>query len=399
MSTAADVVGSGADPGAARRRPDVVVVGAGVIGLSIAWFAARAGLQVDVRDPALAGPPVDGTGSASWAAAGMLAPVTEVHYGEESLLTLNRAAAQEWAGFADELVHASGVDIGYRPSGTLSIARDGDDLAALDELATYQDKLGLDVERLRAREARRLEPALSPRIRGGLLVRDDHSVDNRALVTALRTATATAGVGLLASAVDDLATVDAPVVVVAAGAASATLLPDLPVRPVKGQLLHLRGPAPLLSRTVRGLEAYLVPRADGRLVVGASVEERGFDRRVTAGAVHDLLRAARELLPDVDELELTGTSVGLRPGSPDNAPLIGQVRVGQVREGAGTADRRVLVASGHYRNGVLLAPLSGRLVAEQIVSGTVPDLLAPFDPHRFDRPRSDRPRSDREEAS
>ena len=304
---------------------DVAVVGAGVIGSTIAWRLAQAGLRVSLYDPALAVEPRDDDGIASWAAAGMLAPVTEVHYGEESLLALNRAAAGRWPAFAAELTATSGIDIGYRTSGTVSIARDGDDLAALDELASYQEKLGLDVERLRARAARTLEPALSPRIRGGLLVRGDHSVDNRALLAALRSAARSAGVRFVAQPVVELAAVPAEAVVVAAGASTPRLLPDVPVRPVKGQLLHLRGPSALLSRTVRGADVYLVPRADGRLVAGASVEERGFDLRVTAGAVHELLRAARELVPDVDELELVGTAVGLRPGSPDNAPLLGRV--------------------------------------------------------------------------
>src|SRR5881227_818189 len=219
-----------------RRSCVVAVVGAGVIGLSIAWQAARSGMTVTLHDPALAAPPSDGDGAASWAAAGMLAPVTEVHYGEESLLTLNRAAADRWPAFAADLQGASGVDIGYRASGTLSIARDSDDLAVLDELAGYQDKLGLDVERVRAREARRLEPALSPRIRGGLLVRGDHSVDNRALMRALRAACAGSGVRLVPEQVDDVAALTADTIVVAAGAGTGRLLPDLPVRPVKGQL-------------------------------------------------------------------------------------------------------------------------------------------------------------------
>lgn len=363
-------------PGQAGGRPDVLVVGAGVIGLSIAWHAALAAKRVRVLDPGLATAPNGDTGAASWAAAGMLAPVTEVHYGEESLLTLNRAAAERWPAFAADLQDASGVDIGYRTSGTLSIARDADDAAALDELATYQDKLGLDVERVRAREARRLEPALSPRIRGGLLARGDHSVDNRALVQALREACARSGVDLVAEQADDVTALEAETVVVAAGAAAARLLPDVPVRPVKGQLLHLRGSSPLITRTVRGEDAYLVPRADGRLVAGASVEERGFDLTVTAGAVHELLRAARELVPDVDELELVGTAVGLRPGSPDNAPLLGPIE----RDG-----KPVVVAVGHYRNGILLSPITGQLIADYLTSGRVPDLLTPFSPNRFRR--------------
>jgi glycine oxidase len=188
-------------------------------------------------------------------------------------------------------------------------------------------------------------------------------------------------VELRAERVDRLDDLDADAIVVAAGAGSAALIPNLPIRPVKGQLLHLRGPDPLLERTVRGLEVYLVPRADGRLVVGASVEERGYDRRVTAGAVHELLRAARELVPDVDELELTGTVVGLRPGSPDNAPVLGEVE--------STTDRRVLVATGHYRNGILLAPLTGELVTELLVSGRPPELMMPFAPDRFSDHRFD----------
>jgi glycine oxidase len=364
-------------------RCDVAVIGAGVIGLSIAWHAARAGLAVELHDPAL-GRPVEAAGddgAASWAAAGMLAPVTEVHYGEESLLTLNRAAAERWPAFVRELEASSGLEVGYRTAGTLSIARDADDMAALDELAAYQDKLGLEVERLRARQARQLEPALSPRIRGGLHVRGDHAVDNRALVRALRAAVVAAGVLLRTEPVTDVRTLAATTVVVAAGAGSSLLLPDLPVRPVKGQLLHLRGPSPLISRTIRGEDVYLVPRADGRLVAGASVEEQGFDRRVTAGAVHELLRAARELLPDVDELELVGTAVGLRPGSPDNAPLLGAVPVPD-----GSRCERVVVASGHYRNGVLLTPLTGELIAELLRDGSVPALMQPFSPDRFRSP-------------
>jgi glycine oxidase len=286
---------------------------------------------------------------------------------------LNRAAAERWPGFAAELTEATGAGIGYRTSGTLSIARDGDDLAALDELAIYQEKLGLSVERLRGREVRRLEPALSPRIRGGLLVAGDHSVDNRAYLSALRAAVHEAGVTLRPERVERLDDLDAGYVVLAAGVDSARLVPDLPVRPVKGQLLHLRGPGPLVTRTLRGLDAYLVPRADGRLVVGATTEERGHDRRVTAGAVHELLRAARELLPDVDELELTGAVAGLRPGTPDNAPLIGRL------------DDRRLVATGHYRNGILLSPLTADLVTDLLLSGRTPGPLQAFDPTRFSR--------------
>ena len=390
-----------------RPSPDAVVVGGGVIGLAIAWRAALAGMTVTVVDEA------PGRG-ASWAAAGMLAPVTEVHYGERPLLALNLAAAARWPTFAAEVEEASGLPVGYRPGGTLAVARDADDNAALEDLYQFQLRCGLQVERLRSRECRQLEPGLAPSIRGGVLAAGDHQVDNRALVEALLAACQHAGVRMVTGRVAELAvegdrvtgvvlsgggpaghgsstsagpvpsraegeTLAAGVVVLAAGCWSgglgglaAEVLP--PVRPVKGQLLYLRGPAdqPLCSRNVRGLEVYVVPRGDGRVVVGATVEEQGFDTTVTAGAVHDLLRAALELLPDVAELELAETVVGLRPGSPDNAPMLGPA-----------GPDGLVVATGHYRNGILLTPVTADAIAELLITGQVPEMIAPFTPGRF----------------
>jgi glycine oxidase len=367
---------------------DVVVVGGGAIGLAVAWRAAQAGMAVTVVDQA------PGRG-ASWAAAGMLAPVTEVHYGERQLLALNLAAAARWPSFAAELEEAAGQPVGYRPGGTLAVARDADDNATLEDLYQFQLRCGLEVERLRSRECRQLEPGLAPSIRGGVLAAGDHQVDNRALVQALVVACERAGVRLVEGRVAELAVeggqvtgavlaasgerLAAGTVVLAAGCWSggigglaAEALP--PVRPVKGQLLYLRGPAdqPLCSRNVRGLEVYVVPRGDGRVVVGATVEEQGFDTRVTAGAVHDLLRAALELLPEVAELELAETVVGLRPGSPDNAPMLGPA-----------GPDGLVVATGHYRNGILLTPVTADAIAELLASGRVPELIAPFGPERF----------------
>ena len=366
---------------------DVLVVGGGVIGLAIAWRAAGAGMTVTVVDE------TPGQG-ASWAAAGMLAPVTEVHYGERPLLGLNLAAADRWPAFAEEVEEAGGQPVGYRPGGTLAVARDADDNAALEDLYQFQLRCGLEVERLRSRECRQLEPGLAPSIRGGVLAAGDHQVDNRALVEALLAACRRAGVRLVAGRVAELASegdrvtgvvlgdgdrLAAGAVVLAAGCWSGGLgglaaeaLP--PVRPVKGQLLYLKGSAdePLCSRNVRGLEVYVVPRGDGRVVVGATVEEQGFDTRVTAGAVHDLLRAALELLPDVAELELLETVVGLRPGSPDNAPMLGPA-----------GPEGLVVATGHYRNGILLTPVTADAIAELLADGRVPELIAPFTPGRF----------------
>jgi glycine oxidase len=367
---------------------DVVVVGGGAIGLAVAWRAAQAGMAVTVVDQA------PGRG-ASWAAAGMLAPVTEVHFGERQLLALNLAAADRWPSFAAELEEAAGQPVGYRPGGTLAVARDADDNAALEDLYQFQLRCGLEVERLRSRECRQLEPGLAPSIRGGVLAAGDHQVDNRALVQALVVACERAGVRLVEGRVAELAVeggrvtgvvlaasgerLAAGTVVLAAGCWSggigglaAEALP--PVRPVKGQLLYLRGPAdqPLCSRNVRGLEVYVVPRGDGRVVVGATVEEQGFDTTVTAGAVHDLLRAALELLPEAAELELAETVVGLRPGSPDNAPMLGPA-----------GPDGLVVATGHYRNGILLTPVTADAIAELLASGRVPELIAPFGPERF----------------
>lgn len=374
--------------------PRVAVVGAGAIGLAVAWRAARSGCAVTVIDPE------PGRG-ASWAAAGMLAPATEAHYGEEELLALNLASRRRWPAFAAEL--ATFGDTGYRETGTVVVARDNDDRAALDDLLDFQRGLGLQVRRLSSREARDLEPGLAPTIRAAVLAEDDHQVDNRALIGTLLTAGEQAGVSVVRDRATELCTaagtvrgvglasgdeVDADAVVVAAGAWSTELL-ELPVRPVKGQLLHLHHPRhgpeamadPLVARNVRAVggrpdrpAVYLVPRDDGRLVLGATAEERGFDTAVTAGAVLDLLREAYELLPGLDAYELTETTAGLRPGTPDNAPVIGP-----------TGPDGVVVATGHYRNGILLAPITADAVVGHLTGGEVPDVVRRFVPQRFDR--------------
>jgi glycine oxidase len=358
---------------------DVIVVGGGVIGLAIAWRAALSGLSVTVLDPA------PGTG-ASHQGAGMLAPVTEVHYGEEDLLRLNLASAARYPSFVAELEEASGTPVGYRSTGTLAVAFDADDKAALDDLSGYQSSLGLSSQALTTRECRQLEPYLSPSVRGGLLVDGDHQIDPRRLVAALLVACARAGVSVRQAAagrirvegdrvggVDDMS---ARSVVIAAGCWSGGLagLPAQaipPVRPVKGQILRLRDDVehPMLRRNVRALvrgrPIYLVPRADGEIVLGATSEEKGFDTRLTD---------ARELLPRVGEIELVEASVGLRPGSPDNAPMIG----------AGALPGLV-IATGHYRNGILLAPTTADAVAQLLTSGALPPEFERFDPSRFAR--------------
>ncbi len=359
--------------------PDVVVVGGGVIGLSIAWRSAEAGLSVVLVDPR------PGHG-ATWAAAGMLAPVTEAHYGEEHLLDGMLAGARAWPSFAADVEAASGRSVGYRHDGTTVVAVDPSDRAAVDEITGFQASLGLDVARLSARQCRQAEPALAPGIAGGADVPVDHQVDNRLLVYGLLGACGRAGVAVVADEAAGLLTgagspgpvegvalagggeVRAPTVVLAAGSRSGSfpgvadgVLPE--VRPVKGLTLRLEVPpgVPGLRRTVRGLvhgtPCYLVPRNDGSMVVGATVEERGDDLSVQAGAVHQLLRDARTLLPAVDEYVLVESVTGLRPCAPDNRPVVGP-----------TAVDGLVVATGHYRNGILLAPVTADAVVALLVA-------------------------------
>jgi glycine oxidase len=380
---------------ARSRSADALIVGGGIIGLSIAWRLAQRGQAVTVVDD-------DPAGGASRAAAGMLAPITEAHFGEEILTALNLESARRWPAFAAEVEEASGASVGYRSEGTLAVAFDDDDLAMLTELRAYHERLGLPGQRLRGRECRALEPLLSPLIRGGLFVESDHQVETRALTAALVTAARRSGVSFAGERAERLdldagggravgvtlssgVTVRAPVTVLAAGCWSATL-PGLPpearppVRPVKGQILRL-GPAdataPKLSCTIRGIRRgrsiYAVPRGDGRVVVGATVEEKGWDTAVTAGAVRELLEDVTEVVPALGELELVETLARLRPGTPDNGPILGPSPVLS----------RLVLATGHYRNGVLLAPLTADAVADAVEGRPLPAVAEPFSPNRF----------------
>ncbi|MBO0513649.1 glycine oxidase ThiO [Streptomyces beijiangensis] len=375
-----------------RNSSDVLVVGGGIIGLVTAWRAAQRGLRIALADP-------EPGGGAAQVAAGMLAAVTELHYGEETLLALNVASAERYPAFAAELEEASGRDIGYRACGTLAVALDSDDRAHLRELHALQRRSGLESEWLTGRECRRLEPMLAPGVRGGLRVDGDHQVDPRRLAAALVVACERAGVVFHRGWAERLSVVGdravgavladgtelaADQVVVAAGSLSGKLA-GVPVRPVKGQVLRLTVPrayAPFLSRTVRavvrGSHIYLVPRENGELVVGATSEELGWDTTVTAGGVYELLRDAHELVPGITELPLTETRAGLRPGSPDNAPLLGPTEVPGLH-----------LATGHFRNGVLLTPVTGDVMAELLVTGELPQEARPFTPRRFSAVRQE----------
>jgi glycine oxidase len=332
----------------AKGPPDILVIGGGIIGLSVAWRAAQRGARVSVLEAGTVG------SGASHVAAGMLAPTAELEVGDAGrrLLELSLRALEGWPAVAGELREASGIDVGLR-FGSLLVARDADEAEALERELAWRRELGLDVERLRPSEARRRESALAPTLRLALDVPGDASVDPRRVVEALATACRALGVDIREGArVDDLGAL-AGRVVLAAGAWSGQLLPSVPVRPVKGQLLRLRDPRGpgLVERVLRFEGGYLVPRGDGAYVLGATMEERGFDTTVTAGGLYELLRDAHELVPGLSELVVEEAIAGLRPGTPDNLPIV------EERDG-------VLLACGHGRNGVLLAPLTAELVLE-----------------------------------
>lgn len=368
---------------------DAIITGGGVIGLACAWRAAQRGAGVCVleRDRPAAG--------ASGVSAGMLAPVGEASWGEERLLALNFESLQRWRGFAEQLENEAEQQVGFAQRGALHVALDRDEAEELRRRYDLHRSLGLDSEWLPGRECRRLEPGLATAVRAGAHVPGEGSVDPRKVIAALLSALDRRGVDVHSGAevvsaerqggawrieTSDGRHFDGGSLVLAAGCWSgqASWLADAvpPVRPVKGEILTLRGSAdePVCGRIVAGERVYMVPRADGRLIVGATVEERGFDTAVTAGGVHELLREAYRLIPEIAELELVEANAGLRPGSPDNAPLIGP----------GDADG-LLIATGHFRNGVLQAPLTADCIAALIAGEAAPVDLEPFSPRRFAR--------------
>jgi glycine oxidase len=355
---------------------DVIVVGGGVIGLAAGWRMAQRGLRVIVLER---GDPGGGTSNV---AAGMLAPIAEADPAEGPLLRLGIASAQAYPGFVAELEEVTGMDAGYLRCGTLIVARDRDEAEALKHELVIRERFGIDVKHLRPSQARALEPALAPTLRGALEFAGDHAIEPRLLCAALAEAVRRAGAELRPQAdvvevelehgvlLGDGQRLRAPRVLIAAGVWSNSLagIPAearVPIRPVKGQILRLHDPAGpgLLTRVMRMPTAYVVPRGDGRYVLGATMEERGFDTTVTAGAVFELLRDATELLPGLSELVVDELSAGLRPGTADNAPIIGP----------GAADG-LFWATGHYRHGILLAPVTADLLADAVVDGgSVPD--------------------------
>jgi len=367
----------------------VAIIGAGVIGLGIAWRLAARGVSVAVYDRGAAG------AGASHAAAGMLAACAEAEPGEEALVALGRESQARWPAFAQELERASGIDVELRREGTLVLALTADDQARLNHHLVFQQKLGLPLHWISAAETRRREPHLAGKLAGAVWSPEDHQVDNRKLVAALRIAAERAGAAIhehravaeiscAGGRVSGLVLADggnvlADVVVLAAGAWSrsiAGLPPELrpPVRPIKGQTLALRmnAEAPLLTHVLWAPGAYLVPRRNGRLIIGATVEEKGFDASVTAGGLLTLLEAAWRAVPAIEELPIEETWVGHRPGSRDDAPILGHAPLDGL-----------IYATGHHRNGILLTPVTADTIAQLVVDGAVDAAIRPFGIDRF----------------
>ena len=339
------------------RNREVVIVGAGPIGLACAHAARHRGHAVTV---------VDAGGDGAWRhAAGMLAPITEAEFGEQVLLELGLRSARRYEDWAPARVRASG---------TLLVARDADEAAALERLHDFRTSLGLEAERLRPSQARRLEPALAPTVRLGLDVPSDRAVDPAELVGALREGLEIVEGRATAADADGVTLAGGrrlPGRAVVAAGLGAAALTGLPLRGVKGQVLRLRDPRGpgLVERTIRTELAYLVPRGDGRYVLGATMEERT-DTAPTAGGVFELVRDMSEVVPGVLELEIESVTAGLRPSTPDNLPVIGE------HEG-------VVVAAGHGRNGILLAPVTADLVGGLLDGEPLPDWAAECAPGRF----------------
>ena len=366
---------------------DVLIVGGGTIGLATGFELARSGVDVTVleRDEA-------GRGT-SWLAAGMLAPDTEIGFEELDLYKLNRESRRRWPEFADRVEASSGMTVDYRSEGTLIVADDRDSAEALRRRFEFQQEQGLEVDWLTGEEAREIEPFVAPGLSAAVHSPSDHQVDNRRLMNALRVAFEAEGGRLHEGTSVEAVIPDeerpgvrtaggtrltADRVVVAAGVWSRALEglePDArpPVRPVKGQMIQLRRKRPFdLSHVIRGPDAYLAPKSNGRVIVGATSEEMGFDTTVTAGGLFDLLEGAWEVVPGIRDLPVDETWAGLRPASRDHAPLLGT-----------SAAPGIIMATGHYRHGILLTPVTAEEIARLVRTGETSSWLEPFSPLRF----------------
>ncbi len=372
---------------------EICIIGGGVIGLGIGWQLAKMGVSVTIFERNIVGC------GASWAAAGMLAPLAEAHTEEAALLELGCKSLALYPKWVDELEADADMSIGYRVEGTLIVGLDEDDTQQLHHLFDAQQNLGLDVNWLTGRRAREIEPVLSSRVTAAIHCATDYQVDNRLMLMALQRAFQRCGGvlyentsvekiviynGIAIGAQTKNGIHESDVFVLSAGCWSAQIggIPDAmcpPVRPVKGQMLALQMEGGIsiktVIRTVRAkypTSVYLVPREDNRLIVGATSEEMGFDTRLTAGGMFELLRGTWEIVPGIYELPILETWAGLRPGSRDNAPILGKTPI-----------QNLIYATGHYRNGILLTPITAYEIANLIVTGETSHTIELFQLNRF----------------
>jgi glycine oxidase len=376
---------------ASEKRPTVAIIGAGIIGLSIGFRLAEAGCHVDVFDRAEAGR------GATFAAAGMLAAGVEAEPGEQILLPLCLASQAMWPAFARDIEIASGESVDLRREGTLVVALNRDDVESLRHKYDFQKNLGITLEWLSGAVVREREQHLHPRTAGAVYSANDGQVDNRKVASALKSSFLRAGgrlhehtpvtsIDIVAGRIRGVVIAEqlhtADIVILAAGAWSrlvsglpASAMP--PVRPVKGQMLAVRmnRDEPLTNHVIWAPKSYLVPRLDGRLIIGATTEEKGFDANLTAGGVMALLEAAWRALPGIEELPIDEMWTGFRPGSRDDAPILGPVS-----DVAG-----LVLATGHHRNGIMLAPITAETISSFVLTGKIDNRIEQFSNDRFTR--------------
>jgi glycine oxidase len=362
---------------------DVVIVGGGIVGLSVARRVARAGARVQVVDR---GEP---TRQASWAAAGMLAPQAEAAR-SGPFFSLMLRARRAYPTLVAELEAETGIDVGYRSEGMIFTAFSDTEVAELEERFRWQSGAGLEVERLSAADARRLEPALSEAVRFALRFPGDHQVENRALSNALGDSARRAGADIQTGrnvrsirvardgvALDvDGSTISAPRVVIAAGSWSGSIEGQprfLPVEPVHGELLAITTDPPIFRHVIASAEGYLVPRSDGRLIVGTTVARVGFRDHPTVAGLERMTKRALTIAPELAACRVASHWSGLRPGTPDGLPVLGP----------DPEFPHLLYATGHYRNGILLGPLTGEIVGALALGEYATDDLTAFRPDRF----------------
>jgi glycine oxidase len=376
----------------ARLTVDTAIIGGGVIGLAAAWRLAQAGLRVAIIERGEPGR------EASHAAGGMLAPLAEAD-SRDAFFDLAVASRSLYSQFAAELYESTGIDIEYRTEGTLYLSLDECDDEELQRRWEWQHAAGLNVEKLDASFVRSLEPQVAPSLRWALKFPDDHQVENRRLVAALASAARTAGVEIIshtdalrlrietiagkkriAGVVTTRGEVRAGAVVLAAGSWSGLVeadepvaLADVRIEPVRGQMISLAMPMPAVGHVIYSRRGYVIPRLGGALVCGSTSERAGFDKRVTAGGIAGIIDRAAGMLPAIRDLAITEMWAGLRPFAGDGWPILG-------------GDPQVsglVYATGHYRNGILLAPITAEMVTELIAKGEVRSDISAFSVSRF----------------